>query len=64
MYKILEETLHFSVKFDFKKTNTLNFEKLINNICKGIVFILVKKNRGFTVEKLKRGHLKLENVSN
>ena len=56
---ILGKTLLFALNFDLKKTNSWNFEKLINDTCMGIVFILVRKKWGVTVEILKRGYLKL-----
>ena len=46
VWNILGKTLLFALNFDLKKTNSWNFEKLINDTCMGIVFILVRKKWG------------------
>ena len=49
--------LPFALNFDLEK----KFEKLINDICIGIVLILIRKKWGVTVEILNSN---FENVSN
>ena len=51
-------TFHTKVRFLKKRTREI-LKKLINDIFMHIVFILVRKQLGVTVEILKKGYLKL-----
>ena len=59
--KYLGKNTTFGTKSPLKKNKLVNFDKLINDFCIGIVFILVRKKMGggVTVEILKRSYLKL-----
>ena len=55
VWNISGKTLLFALNFNYKKANSWNFEKLINDIWMGILFIVVRKKMGGHLWNIEEG---------